>query len=653
MAETAEAINAKGENAGKSPDDNLLEPMKEVSYSEREKSSGMTNAPSKSVLINKDPNKTLPDARAKVLHLQRVQRPANSNSSSSSNDSSKSSSKKNIASSSSATKSNDNGNGEDEKEETVNFSLETIIRRGLTDQKLNTNFKNPFNFGKPDDNISLRVNPSANLFYEPSSSTYSDSPSDSDSEAKSADTGSKSEENTVTMPQVVENSENVVPVKRKRGRPRMSEEQKAEKRARNSILQAQAINNNQTMATPVDELMAMGHSMFSEYAPKKRGRQPRKDPLEGYYDANDSHNAESEHFSDGPVPKKRGRKPKIKTEAFMDSYSDVNHHSGLSAGDASGVEKKKRGRKPNFLVRDYYVSIPPSSEAQSFNAAISMPKKRGRKPKSYYLALQQQQAAGNLNMSAPDILPSNDQTTDDEAPDQQNATLASVDEINQSLLSYKMKRGRKPRAYYELLNQKLKLEMDESTASNSTHDQNNSTANSSILSESSFEAMKKKRGRKPKAYYLELQRQQELLDAGKGEPSPRTNSLSLEIIDNCTPGGSNFDHSMSDMGRAAKSTPRHSDVQKKVMFQEPAVIVRMPESCSLAIFEIIFLSSLQDMDESRTPEVVRKKRGRKPKSYYESLAAANALAAINSRDEGKCRARGTAGPHTKLPPYPS
>lgn len=629
MAAMEETFKIKKEYSGKIPDDNLLEPLKEVSFSDREKiSSDMKNSTStKSILNNKDPNKTLPDARAKVLHLQRVQRPANSinNSSSSSNsnsnDSSKLASRKNsinpvattataaTTSSSSASKSNDNGNGEEEKEEkeeTVNFSLETIIRRGLTDQKITTNFNNPFKFGKPDDNISLRVNPSANLFYEHSSSTYSDSNSDSDSEAKSPGTTSKSDDNSIAIQQQqqqpIENSENMIPIKRRPGRPKMTEEQKAEKRAQKSILQAQTMNNNQTatLATPVDELMAMGHSIFSEYAPKKRGRPPQRNSLQPYYNANNSIDThESGHFSDGSPPKKRGRKPKVRNE-FMDVYSDVNNHSEVSynsTAETNNIEKKKRGRKPNFIANQYFVSIPSTNDNRNFGESVPVAKKRGRRPKSYYLALEQQQQQQehqqqvndeDIHMSAEEIVHSNDHTTDDETMDQHNATNSSVDEINQSLLSFRTKRGRKPRAYYELLNRKVKLEMNDTATSNSTLERSHVSANTSTEIDNILEAQRKKRGRRPKSYYLALQQQQELMSNPQCEPTARNNSLSLEIIDNDTSVASNTNQSLSD-SRVSKSTPKQNDVPKKVMFQEPTIIVRMNIFLQNAIFILFFL----------------------------------------------------------------
>lgn len=58
-------------------DDNLLEPLSDVSFSEREET--FSSVPAKVVVLqnagasDKDPNSSLPDARAKMLHLQRIQ----------------------------------------------------------------------------------------------------------------------------------------------------------------------------------------------------------------------------------------------------------------------------------------------------------------------------------------------------------------------------------------------------------------------------------------------------------------------------------------------------------------------------------------------------------------------------------------------------
>lgn len=59
----------------------------------------------------------------------------------------------------------------------------------MRDQKLTTNFNSNFKFGKPDDDISLRVNPIANLFYArpPIARNSSDSSSCTDDSSRDAD----------------------------------------------------------------------------------------------------------------------------------------------------------------------------------------------------------------------------------------------------------------------------------------------------------------------------------------------------------------------------------------------------------------------------------------------------------------------------------
>lgn len=397
--------------------------------------------------------------------------------------------------------SNGNENGDDEKEETVNFSLETIIRRGLNEQKLNTNFNNPFKFGKPDDNISLRVNPSANLFYEHTNSTYSDSSTDQESEDKS-DMAEKSEDPDQMVDEEIDESieieENkiVVPMKRKPGRPKMSEEQKAAKRARNELLKAQNVNNNsQTMATPVDELMAMGHSLFSDCNQQQ---------------------------------KKRGRKAKPRPD-----YTDYS-----TASD---------GQRENNVV--------------SFSSTSNAPlyKKRGRKPKSYYLQLQQMQEQQNLNETAPAVL----QLQDEENPDI-DASSISLNDINESLSMFKTKRGRKPRAYYELLKQKEQLqnsgELDDSSMYmplNASID----TANHMLIR---AHEPKKKRGRRPKSYYLDLERQQQQFLASQANASikvePNVHNHSMNIVEQVT---------LPEQQRKRAEQP------KKVMFSDASPMVSL------------------------------------------------------------------------------
>lgn len=596
--------SGSGSEAEERLDENLLEPLSEVSYNEREKNYGTDGLPANVLTDDKVGKKSLPDARAKVLHLQRVQRLGDSNSSS--NDSTKSSKNKNAA----ATAGASDGKPittEEEKEETVNFSLETIIRRGLNEQKLNTNFNNPFKFGKPDDNISLRVNPSANLFYAHNSSS-SDSDSESYESEKRPQQAVASDEDYVVNDQRRQGTAGGVALKRKRGRgrPRMTDEEKAAKRARNqSLQQAQAINNQSVdaMATPVDELMAMGHSLFSDYAPKKRGRR-RKDQLQSFYNANDTivsmetdnsqNNNDSAQFSDVPLRKKRGRKPKIRDES-LNVYSDSQLNSTIESNHEGIVEKKKRGRKPNYsYAEDYDVKfqlsdIQHQSQApKDSNCTTFLPldpnqplkKKRGRKPKSFYLQQQQQQLmmqeqqleheTDRLNTTAPADLQLHEHRSTDYNIENENVTQMNGGgaDMHEHFALLRGKKGRKPKGYREWLLEQKELEMANAPVQMKTTLDHNyvSAANSSAFSDGLTPIVHKKRGRKPKAYYEALQRQQDLINSQQSTPNNFANT-SYENTEHESSGPIDY-----ESGILAKRVPKPSlkqfEQSKKVVFAE-------------------------------------------------------------------------------------
>lgn len=605
-------MESSGSEAEERLEESLLEPLSEVSYNDREKNYGTDGLPANVLTDDKVAKKSLPDARAKVLHLQRVQRVDDSNSSSSSNGSTKSSKNKTNAAAAGAS-GEKAANAEEEKEETVNLSLDSIIRRGLIEQKLHTNFNNPFKFGKPDDNISLRCNPSANLFYTQQSSS-SDSESGSwesekrpQQQAAAATAAAASDddyvENEQSHPATGSNGGGVAQ-KRKRGRPKMTDEEKAAKRARNqSLLQAQAMNNQSVdaMATPVDELMAMGHSLFSEYAPKKRGRR-RKDQLQNFYSANDSivsmetdhsqNNNDSAQFADVPLKKKRGRKPKIRDESLnvysdgqLNSTVDSNHHNAV-------VEKKKPGRKPKYPnANDYYVKIQlPDAPNQagvtddSDGGAMSTPsldpnqppltKKRGRKPKSFYLQQQQEQQevdANRLNMTAPADLELNEHRS--EGYDAEKNATAQVNGMHEHFASLRGKRGRKPQGYREWLLVQQESEMaSASTQVNNTLDHSYvSAANSSAFSDGLTPIVYKKRGRKPKAYYEALQRQQDMINNQQQQSTPNeyapNNSTKYELMDHETSGPIDYEGGILAK-RVPKPTLKQFEQSKRVVFQD-------------------------------------------------------------------------------------
>lgn len=565
------------ENSTEQIDENLLEPLSEVSFTEREKSYAMSSKVAANNGKDKDKDKekekdidkekdkekdpsSLSDSRAKMLHLQRIARSGDS----SSNDTVKSSA------STKRSKSQPDDNEETVKgeEETVSFSLESIIRRGLNEQKIKSNFNSNFKFGKPDDNISLRCNPTANLFYEHSNESGTDSTSDTYE-------SSGERENTENTPVHTMNNginENGVsetaPEPRKRGRPRMTEEQKLLRAAEKEALRLQnpnTINNtNSTKPTQVDELMAMGHSMFSEVQPRKRGR-PRvkrefNDEFSSFIEStnpvqvNQKKQNETIAMNNGgtepKVHKKRGRKPKsyhLEMARLNESAPVEQDTSLLSDNEQASTTMplvtgpKKRGRKPKYL-ESYYVKLEQTSalaETSKLTTASTtirdesveppVKKKRGRKPKSFYL---QQIKSERLNETAPGSLQRSN-------PNKSTLDIRPTANTSMELDFYakkrgfliKKKRGRKPKIYHEQMaalqranSQNVSLmsndsAVDSSAKANSSLDasanandnkppkeRRSVTFNESTISDDRPPA--KKRGRKPKSFYEELQRQQ-------------------------------------------------------------------------------------------------------------------------------------------------
>lgn len=561
-------------------DGNLLEPLSEVSFSEREKSfettvttakvnaPKSTNTPTATVTATntsissttKESDISLPDARAKVLHLQRVQRGGGSSGS----DTAKSSSgtkKRNSKSHSRDKESNE------KEEETVSLSLDSLIRRGvMNDTSKAANFKNSFKFGKPDDDISLRVNPSANLFYEHSNDAYSDSESDSYESSHGGDRdGSDEAKFGVSNGNITNGNgltdEHVTIAKRKRGRPPLTEEEKSERAAQKEALRLQ----NRSIQSQVDDFsMAMGHSIFDASSPKKRGR-PAKNRYVTFLNSTthseqDSQNEssqldESATTSDfPPTKKKRGRKPKsyyleLAAQANESAASIDGGQNGTDVSDQPSpvpttsanapIEWKKRGRKPKFL-ENYFVKLEQQQQQQQSDdqqmgqvhqqspnvSGQIVKKKRGRKPKSYYV----QQMIEQANDSAPAILQSTSFDADDLQQDKQSEQMSANTSIDFSI--YANKRGRKPKAYYEHL---ASLQQDSNpNTSIASQDSVPSGPNDSILSHEP--PVKKKRGRKPKSYYWNLQAQQAAEDQSTsipqsnitGDSVPSTSRLTTE-----------------------------------------------------------------------------------------------------------------------------
>lgn len=499
-------------------DDNLLEPLSEVLFSEREQrfKTASNN--------DKDSDASLPDARAKELRLRRIQRGGDSSNDTVKSDASKKRSK--------------SGSGDNEKEETVSFSLESIIRRGLNEQKLSTNFNSNFKFGKPDDNISLRVNPSANLCYENSNTPYSDSTSDTYESSGEKETNDRSEFNMDGNGSAVENGndddiDEHLSIKRKRGRPKLSDEEKLERAAQKQAirLQNQSESKLNSYLTHANDLLTMGHSIFSDCAPKKRGRPPKQKTNENLSNSNATQNDDSLVLNDSsnatkeiPTAKKRGRKPKsyyLELAARLNQTAPTENSNDQDDNTTATTEShlsatlpapgpKKRGRKPKYLEK-YYVKLEQTAyenatnqnENTSNNVSVEQPakKKRGRKPKSYY---QQHE----LNTSAPAIL----QEQNLNGSIQQSPYNGSMKwKGSLDLSSFAKKRGRRPKAYYEQLTALEKQQQSAQTSNKFNHsnaaNSTQGTINDSILSNEP--PAKKKRGRKPKSYYLELQQREQ------------------------------------------------------------------------------------------------------------------------------------------------
>lgn len=513
------------ENSSDHMDDgNLLEPLSEVSFSEREQSyqpkSATSNANNKTQ-TDKDPDSSLPDARARVLHLQRVQR---STGSSGSETGRPSSTKKRNSKSHSGEK------DIEKEEETVSLSLDSLIRRGvMNDIKKAANFKNSFKFGKPDDDISLRVNPSANLFYEHSNEPYSDSNSDSDSYESSGERDDPDDSNFgVTSNGNIANGNGLgdhVPVKRKRGRPPLTEEEKSERAAQKEAIRLQNRSLLNSSSQVDDFSMAMGHSIFHASSPKKRGRPPKnryQTFLNSTVKTEPNEHNDSSRLDDTvsgtefKVKKKRGRKPKsyyleMAAAQANESGASIDAHNGndepsandqqspasTSIADAT-AEAKKRGRKPKFL-ENYFIKLEnQDQQEQQLRLAQQggiVHKKRGRKPKNFYL----QQMVDRANESAPAILEDDNYKSSIVQKTEDPETIGANTSIDLSI--YANKRGRRPKAYYEQL---AALQQDNESTNSPIEPKD--ISHPSILSNEP--PAKKKRGRKPKSYYWNLELQQ-------------------------------------------------------------------------------------------------------------------------------------------------
>lgn len=556
-------------------DDNLLEPLSEVSFHEREKSFHPTKSASNpnSNANDKDPDSSLPDARARVLHLQRVQRGGGSSGSETARSSS---SKKRSSKSHSDEK--DTEKDKEKEEGTVSLSLDSLIRRGVMNEGIKAaNFKSNFKFGKPDDDISLRVNPSANFFYD-HDEPYSDTNSSDSYESSGEREGPDETKYGMTSNGSITNGNGLddhapTKMKRKRGRPPLTEEERNERAARKEAirLQNQSVMNSSTMPGEVDDFaMAMGHSIFHVNSPRKRGRPPKnKYPhflnstvrSEPNPDTNASRFNDSTNSGVCPIKKeKRGRKPKsyyleLAAAQANDSSENTDTHNGTAISNVSNVSNqtvstlnettltrpgpKKRGRKPKYM-ENYFIKLEQRSVPLTGPKIL---KKRGRKPKSFYL----QQMAERANETAPAILqeasPGSGNAESIQQTPQSDATARASTSFDFG--SYTKKRGRRPKAYYEHLATMVKQEGGQSLL-NRTVGQKFSAANSSIISDEP--PLKKKRGRKPKSYYWNLQTTDPLQQAenqnrpsnAKGDSLSSQDRLATEYEEQANSGSTNL-----------------------------------------------------------------------------------------------------------------
>lgn len=557
-------------------DDNLLETLREVSYDDRE--NDIDNAikkEKKSDATNKCNVETdsLPDARAKVLHLQRVQRSGDSNS----NDTNGSTSKP---------KRPDQDVGDDEqeeKEETVSFSLENIIRRGLNEQKINTNFKKEYPDFERSEEAAERFRSLLNkdplrMNNDVDTTMYSESDYESE----------KDEYDNVADESIDNNTETEEPpAKKKRGRPKLTPEEKQlrgivdnntgvkKKRGRpRKVISDTALDIAPTpkfasgttkktqlsaVETPVDQLMAMGHSLFSECEPKKRGRKPKIDTFMQFYDDPlSSMNIDDSMLTEGDNDENDDTAEV--TDAKEDIVGPGRNQIVFQNRELTVTELPTTSREPSstgnsIRFHDKVEFIPTSANLTTFP---SLQKKRGRKPKQM------------VTFDLPK------QSLDDE-PETKFKPQQYLPHILQNAHPpEKKKRGRKPK--YLTSGFTKSANSDSAAVSFGSL---NDTLNSSLVIDESV-PLKKKRGRKPKSFHIQ-QKQEQYMNTTAPARIENTSQSNADgdpqiILSHETTNDENQDHN------ASADPMNYLDIS-----HDPA-----------------------------TP--ARKKRGRKPKGYYEQLA---------------------------------
>lgn len=530
--------------------ENLLEPSGEVSFAAREDNPDAIDDVKKVSVtlidVVKTPS-TLTDDRAKVLHLQRVQK-------------------------SEDIPTEPEDGDEAEKEETLNLSLDSIIRRGLGQQKINTNFQKEFPEFSSGEEAAERLSTLLTRTPLTVKSQRDAENADNDGENVESEIENEASDGAEYDFQISQhNEEAALPQPKKRGRPPKFKGILKKpvgipkRRGRPKSMANVSFGEPPSGAeeTQLDRLMSLGHSIFSDCGPKKRGRKPKQQMFEQSFDTENvgtSYDAiNSEHDDSGmngsayshepfilngqpKIYKKRGRKPKsyylqLQQQQENGSFdtSDVNV-SQASVDDRTpvvanhiGQMPRKRGRPPkNPLQHHYHIAtvsdtsasitidyedikqerVTPRPGDDSFS---HMPKKRGRKPKSFYIQQQQQQymasaAPPQAPIHAADMhesSPSQAQSFRDESDSTNNFIGFSASESSAVEPPAKKKRGRKPKGYYEALAQQA--------ASGDVHGL--ATVRPMVTLHSSLARLPghvpKKRGRKPKSYYLQLQQQQQ------------------------------------------------------------------------------------------------------------------------------------------------
>lgn len=588
-------------------EENLLEAVAEISYHDRETYSSDSSRLKKVEVKGEKENgpNSLPDARARILQLKRVRSKRDANGEDLSDDEDLS----DEIDEEGEEDSNDEGA---EKEETVSFSLESIIRRGLGEQKINTNFQKDFPDFESSEEAAQHLN--TLLTSNPISRKH-------DQSGRSTNASDSEMDDNESADDSVLQERDEPPQKKRRGRPRLTDEE----RQRRGIVQVPTTSsgevkrrgrprkvaivdplgdshldqNESAPGTAVDQLLALGHSLFSECEPKKRGRKPKKDSFfQEFYDAAQStsrdisiasENEDSkgsaalDQFNENPIvfrnnefsvseipvnaprtattsnglslfPKKRGRKPKYLLEQIAqnrlanngENSFDENRSVPVHTIIPSVAQPKKRGRKPKSVYFKNETHDDSGATAQLNASASQQPpmiiksvltlkKKRGRKPKSFYIAQQQEQY---MSTTAPAQLETGPASTSaihkSVGP---HYTYSKRDLLNASAgtVPLKKKRGRKPKGYYEQLAQ---LQENETVSSQVDASVNNSTASfgqdDSQISNTnaSFNTpnMPKKRGRKPKSYYLQLEQQQAVQFGGdiENHSTPVRNDTTVE-----------------------------------------------------------------------------------------------------------------------------